>query len=168
VEFAISDEKLDVDFKNEEIRRNTNDEWYLSGLRAEPAEAMFTARIFRLKHIKREIEYHIQNEDKDSANKSESDPWNCIDGTARTCINNYIEDNRFTGDNDEVAKAFLTSFEIRSKQQHGKPYLGKVAPTVGKVIKHKTYPFQKNKITERQLITYLDNYWHNWRDPSKK
>ena len=107
-------------------------------------------------------EYNIKTE-----SPKKEKPWNRIDGTARTCINSWIDENRFTGNNAEVAKAFLVSFEIRSKQQHGKVFKGKTAPTVRKVIEHETYPYPKGEISNRTLQDYLTTYWDNWRDPSK-
>lgn len=59
IDFHISDEKLDTLEKNEEIKRNTNDEYYLSGLRDEPAEGTYIPRLSRLLRLKRNVEYKI-------------------------------------------------------------------------------------------------------------
>ena len=101
----------------------------------------------------------------DEGVSNKKDNFDKLNGTAKRCINLFLEENRFKANNDEIAKLFLTSFEIRSSEEFGKPKLGKVAPTVENVLDHKSFTCQGEMPSERQLGKYLKKYWFDYRAP---
>jgi hypothetical protein len=113
--------------------------------------------IKRLKEFKKNI--------LGSKANSES-PWDKIDGTAKKCINLYIDDNTFRGNNDEITKAFLVSFEIRAEEEYGKPHLGNKSETVRKVLNHSSFQYSKDSLSDRQLREHLGDYWQSYRNPN--
>lgn len=105
----------------------------------------------------------IQNQKrKGSENQSEK-----IDGTAKRCIRLFLNETQFIRDNDKAAEAFLMSFEIRAKEEFGEVTLGNVAPTVNKVLNHKSFIYEGNVPGKRTLQKYLTNYWCNYRSPNR-